>query len=136
MKKALLVLLYLLFSLLAGCETVPFQYDALDAERTQARVEVMTTAGKTDEQIEADKKRFEKADNRLTLYEDTVIGAQRHYLLRLICRQSTEYIWACSGKENYNDRRPPETKDALVRVYRHDRHICGCRERGTVINIF
>lgn len=125
MLKKILLILMLLFSL-AACESVPFQYEALVAERTTAMAEAKNIEGKTVEQTQADLKRLQKAGKRLEQYEDAVEAAGAFYANREACYQSHEHIWYCQGGEQYNEKRPPEDNDTLVRIYKWDKSTCGC----------
>lgn len=132
MKKLILLVIYILFSLLAsGCNSVPFRLDALEAEREAARIQM--GAAQTDEDVEAANKRFKKAEKRISRYEQWAVDAEEFYLNRAACLRSESFTWLCQGNEKYSDKNPPKDLDALVRAYRNDKMVCGCGDTQEIL---
>ncbi len=117
MKKIILFVLYVLFSLAACAPTAPFTYDGLEGEIEAAKAE-------------GDPKRIEKAEQRLDKFEKVAQRAAAHYENRAACVANHNYRWVCRGQERFNPEKPPRDTDELVRIYRRDD--CGCMSEEAV----
>ena len=123
MKRKAWLLWLLLSILLGGCgfqPTYPTYEEASEAHET-AQTEEEKAVAETD----------------LEYYEDLIEKAEAYFANREACNADTtdKYMWVCVGSsERYDERKPPDTIDELIRTYRLDRHNCGCTDKQQFLN--
>ncbi len=88
----------------------------------------------TYEELEEQAPNDPEVQKRLEKFEADVDRAMAYYEERALCSMDQKMMWACSGKEKYNKKRPPDNPDRLVRTYRWDRRICGCSKRMELVD--
>lgn len=123
-KPAWLVFLALLWALVApGCGWQP-------EHKSYSEATVAYDTATTPEEKES-------AKLSLAYYEDMLEKADAYLNWRRQCHAATttqDVMWACGGDEFYNERRPPETIDQKIKVYRRDRHTCGCAKKSDLLS--
>lgn len=74
-------------------------------------------------------------DDRIERIERQVVAAEVYFERRASCR-TTNNVWFCYPQtERFNERKPPQTIDEIVRVYRHDKHNCRCVSQADMRNV-
>ena len=115
MKKTILFLLYLLFSLLVPSCAAPITYDQLSEE-----------AARTGDTTEIEK--FEERADKANIFFEQ----------KYLCMESKDYFWLClHGKASHVSMRTDISVEGRIRAWRKERFAsCGCAKRGSLRNLF
>ena len=116
-KKAWLVWLWMLLSLLIGSGCTPYMtYDEMD--------EAIAVTTDPDEK--------EKLEERMRRFERDVERADEFFWLEANCPRYENRVWVCVGAHDTQAPRGGREFDSLddkVRTYRRLRNSCGCSSR-------
>ena len=114
--RAILTLVLALILPACGEQPTYTSYAAADEAYQRARTEAEKQA----------------AAEALEHYERKLEKARIYLEMRATCTNDVRYFWFCKTHERYNEKRPPQTIDETLKVYRADSSYCHCVSRNSI----
>ena len=125
-RKAFFILLWILFSALAGsgCVSKYLTYEEMN--------EAYDTL--------PDGKAKKKMEKRIERFEQDAKRVSPFYESKAACGRSSAHVWFCVNLDTRRNQRRdsdiPPTIDEVVKTYRREKRACGCATQEQIRNLF